>query len=203
VKPRPWLIALPFALGCVPGKAGNGLQCVASDAIDPMEQQAKYDPYERSRFFSDGRAMRRPPAGTVAREAPPATGLEATGLVDGGYATSIPLVLTRSMLDRGRDRFDIYCAACHGIVGDGVSVVAAKMELRPPPSLVGGDAATFPPGRVFQVATEGYGLMPSYRAQLTLEDRWAVVAYVHALVESQNARVASAPTGVQQQLGAR
>src|SRR5262249_31331054 len=150
---------------CTPGRAGNGLQCVASDTVDPMERQARYDPYAKNSFFSDERAMRTPPSGAVSREAPSRFGPIATGIEKGAYLTVVPIPLTRELLPTGGDRFDVFSAACHGLVGDGESVVAAKMALRPPPALVSGRIAAFPPGRIFQVATEGFGMMPSYRAE--------------------------------------
>jgi len=197
---RPWVLFVPILFGCTPGKAGNGLQCVGSESIDPMENQAKYDPYEQNAFFSDRRAMRTPPKGAISREAPEERGPTATGTNDAGFLSSIPFAVTREFLMVGRERFDIFCAACHGLVGDGESVVAARMALRPPPSLVGGRVASFSPGRIFHVATEGYGMMPSYRAVLNQRERWAVAAYVRALVESQNAPLASAPVAVRAKL---
>jgi mono/diheme cytochrome c family protein len=200
VKRRAWIPLVPILFGCTPGKGGNGLQCVASEAIDPMENQAKYDPYEKNAFFADRRAMRMPPEGAVSREASPEHGSSATGESDAGFLSSVPFPVTRDLLAQGRERFDIFCAACHGLVGDGESVVAAQMALRPPPSLVGGRIASFPPGRVFHVATDGYGMMPSYRAVLSPRERWAVAAYVRALVESQNAPIAAAPAAARAKL---
>jgi mono/diheme cytochrome c family protein len=188
-------LLIPVALGCTPSRTGNGLQCVPSDAIDPMERQIKYDPYEGNAFFSDGRAMRSPPKGAVSRESRADDGPMASGVTDAGFVTTFPVPVTRDLLVLGRKNFDVICAACHGLVGDGVSVVAAQMSLRPPPSLVAGPIAQFPPGRIFQVATDGYGLMPSYRARLDVRERWAVAAYVRALVNSQNAPATSAPPG--------
>jgi mono/diheme cytochrome c family protein len=91
--------------------------------------------------------------------------------------------VTRQLLELGRKRFDITCGTCHGPVGDGNSIVATQMSLRPPPSLH--KYSDRPPGYIFDVITKGFGLMASYAADMTVEERWAVVAYVRALQLSQ------------------
>ncbi len=107
------------------------------------------------------------------------------------YAKTIPLPVTRQLLELGRKRFDITCATCHGPVGDGNSIVATQMSLRPPPSLHKySDRA---PGYIFEVITKGFGLMASYAAEMTIEERWAVVAYVRALQLSQGATLDHIP----------
>jgi mono/diheme cytochrome c family protein len=90
-------------------------------------------------------------------------------------------VLTRALIDRGRDRFDRFCAPCHGIAGDSDSDVARAMTLRRPPPLVDDVARRFPDDRIYFVIEHGYGMMPSYAVALAPADRWAVIAYVHAL----------------------
>jgi mono/diheme cytochrome c family protein len=100
----------------------------------------------------------------------------------------------------GRTRFEIHCAICHGLVGDGVSLVATQMSLRPPPNLH--QLRNPGPGHVFQVVSEGFGLMPPYAAQLTPRERWAVVAYLQALQRSQAGTLADAPPDIQQKLRA-
>lgn len=176
--------------------------CTTAD-IDPMEHQPKVKPYAASTLFADGRAMRQPPAGTVPRERP----LEGPGVAASAAAlaaedvTALPVPLTRTLLERGRNRFDIYCATCHGLVGDGDSVVADKMALRVPPSLHTPHARGLTVGALYRVIAEGYGVMPSYRAELPLADRWAVVAYVQALQRSQNARPTDVPEAERPKLG--
>ena len=102
------------------------------------------------------------------------------------------------MLQTGRKRFEIICATCHGLVGDGRSLVARNMSLRPPPSLH--DYASRPDGYIYQVITRGFGLMPSYSAELPVEERWAVVAYVRALQLSQRSNLAASPPAVRARL---
>ena len=170
--------------------------CTTAD-IDPMERQPKLKPYAQSPLFADGRAMRQPPAGTISRERPldvPQPAESAPG------DPRLPIALTAALLDRGRDRFDIYCATCHGLLGDGDSVVADKMSQRLPTSLHQPRVRDLAPGPLFRIIDEGYGLMPSYRSELSVIDRWAVVAYVRALQRSQHARLADVPQPLRQQL---
>jgi len=103
----------------------------------------------------------------------------------------LPLPVTRELLALGRHHFDVACAVCHGLVGDGESLVARNMSLRAPPSLH--LKAQNPDGWFYQVIAQGFGLMPSYASHLTVEERWAVVAYLRALQLSQAARLDTVP----------
>ena len=116
-----------------------------------------------------------------------------SGIVEGAYVDRVPLPLSREALEVGRARFETFCAACHGMTGDGNSVVARNMTLRKPPSLVSPTVRAFPPGRVFQVISEGYGLMRPYRDELPIEERWAVVAYLSALQKSRGVPLDALP----------
>lgn len=208
---RLWPLALLLAAG--PG-------CTSPD---PMQQQPRYDPYEESRFFADKRTMRTPPEDTVPQERRRAREPLTTGRSGGGFVEQLPVPLTKDLMQRGRERFEIYCSPCHGLLANGQGPVARIFAQRPPPALIlrGGVAqdvtasgvpfvpsrarsdATglrFPPGYYFAVMTEGYGLMGSYAGELSVEDRWAVVAYLRALAFSQNAPVASAPPDIQRRL---
>ncbi len=111
-----------------------------------------------------GRCDLTPPEGIVAMDPPAA-----------------PPPLTRALMVRGRDRFERICAACHGLAGDGQSQVARAMTLRRPPSLVDGAAAQLTDERIVTAMTTGYGLMPAYRALLSVPDRYAVLHYIRAL----------------------
>ncbi|HEY8211576.1 MAG TPA: cytochrome c [Myxococcaceae bacterium] len=177
---------LAAALALLPG-------CTCStDVFQRMEAQPKYLPYQESGLFEDGRAMRAPPEGTVPREVLKRSPLPAGGKTpEGAVITRIPLAVTAEVMARGQKRFDIYCATCHGLLGDGDSMVARNMSVRPPPSLH--DFAGKPVGWYFDVITQGYGLMPSYRQELSTEDRWAVVAYLLALQRSQRTPLEQAP----------
>jgi cytochrome c len=151
-----------------------------------MLLQPRYEPYGPSTFFDDGMAMRPQIEGTVARGEPLGPDELVHGEADGKDVVQIPLHVTREFVVEGRRSFDTVCAACHGLLGDGKSVVASKMQDRPPPSLHEPAIAAFPVGRLFRVITEGYGLMMPMGTLLSLRERWAVVAYVKALTLSQS-----------------
>lgn len=161
--------------------------------LERMIDQERVDVYEQSRVFEDRMAMQVPPEGTIPRSRNLAYGPEATGIQDGRYIQQIPIPVTRELLERGRDRFSIFCAACHGVLGNGASKVAENMALRPPPSLLDPPVSGYLPGRLFTIITDGYGLMPSYAVELSRTDRWAVIAYVQALKLSQHANVNELP----------
>jgi hypothetical protein len=147
-----------------------------------MMAQQKLEPQEASRFFADGRGMRVPPAGTVPVERITGEPERTAGVTaDGRYVASLPVALERPLLERGRDRFAIFCAPCHGVIGDGDSDVAENMTLRRPPSFHDAALRAYPPGRIFAAISRGYGLMPSYASVLSVDDRWAVVAFIGAL----------------------
>jgi mono/diheme cytochrome c family protein len=166
------------------------LALTACPALDPMQRQAKYKAYQESSATPDGLAMRHPPAGTVPYQAPLEPALVKGRGLDGKPLPVMPVKLDAALLSRGRTRFDTSCAVCHGVLGDGESQVALNMSLRRPPSLhLYRDR---PDGYIFQVISEGFGLMPAYN-HLSVEDRWAIVAYVRALQLSQHATVDQVP----------
>lgn len=158
-----------------------------------MKQQPKALPYRENAFFEDERVMRPPPPGTVPRDRRGKDRFFLTGrdTPDGGFVESIPLPLTHEVVEGGRKSFDIHCATCHGLLGDGNSQVARNMALHPPPSLL--DLPPYPDGYYYDVISVGYGLMPAYGEKLTPGQRWAVVAYVRALQASQRARLEDVP----------
>ena len=146
-----------------------------------MISQPKLQPFGATTLYADGVAMRPVPAGTIARERIANVQLREGRDDHGQPVTAVPLPITRALLERGRQRFDILCATCHGIAGDGESVVAYDMQLRRPPSLHEPRIIALTPGAMYRVIVDGYGLMPSYSTMLDLDDRWAVVAYVRTL----------------------
>ncbi|MCG5054595.1 MAG: cytochrome c [Myxococcales bacterium] len=175
----------PFigALGAV--ALGSSLSgCLNEDLFNPMaDKQPKFSPYKQTDLYKDGLTMRTPPAGTVPRQRltlqPAVTTGRVTTPEGEKYVTSIPVQVDEKLMLEGRKRYDITCGTCHGPLGDGDSPVAHQMALKPPPSLH--DFADRPPGYIFEVASEGHGLMAAYKAELTVRERWAVVAYVRAL----------------------
>jgi mono/diheme cytochrome c family protein len=157
-----------------------------------MYDQAKYKPLGESNFFADKRASRPLPEGTVARgwlraDQKLAQGKEGHRLVD-----VLPVPLTRELLARGRERFNIYCSPCHDRTGGGRGMVVRR-GYQPPPSLHIERLRDAPVGHFFDVMTNGLGAMPDYASQIELSDRWAIAAYVKALQLSQNAPVSDVP----------
>ncbi len=174
------------------------LGLAACPRLDPMQRQQKYKAYQASEFYEDGLAMRQPPPDTVpyrsAQDLALATGLAA----DGRPLPASPVAFDAAVLARGKAKFEIYCAVCHGVLGDGESQVALNMSLRPPPSLHAYREVS--DGYIFRVITQGFGLMPSYAYALTSEERWAVVGYVRALQLSQYAGLDQLPPGARERL---
>lgn len=156
------------------------LSCRTRDTLvdpDPHLERMLYQP----KVVPYGAPMMQPPDGTLPASASLDGPEVRTGAKDGAWLERIPVPVDRPMIEHGRRDFDRYCAACHGILGDGQSVVADKMALRRPKNLTDADAREYPPGRVFQAIRQGYGLMPSYAVQISERDAWGVVAYVRAL----------------------
>ncbi|MFY1826356.1 c-type cytochrome [Myxococcus fulvus] len=170
---------------------------VPSEFLQRMEHQAKYEYYEASDFWADGRAMRQPPAHTIPRERfasvpeikdPIARQTAVTGRTNGQPVATIPVMVDQALLTLGQRKYNIVCSQCHGVLGDGNSVVAENMALRLPPSLL--ELETKPAGHFYTAINEGYGVMPSFSGELDVRERWAVVAYVRALQEARNIRTA-------------
>jgi mono/diheme cytochrome c family protein len=174
------------------------LLAAGCSVLDPMMEQQKVKPYRESDFFGDGISMRPAPEGAVSTERVVAPEVAAGRNPDGTPVARIPIPVTRQLLETGRKRFEIVCGTCHGLLGDGKSLVARNMSLRPPPSLH--DNPSRPDGYYYQVVSQGFGLMASYAGELDVEERWAVVAYLRALQLSQRARLALAPPEVRARL---
>jgi mono/diheme cytochrome c family protein len=197
-----------LALGVTVSSSG----CWDENILDPMaDRQPRAGRYKESAFYDDGLSMQAPPEGTVPRERVTGNGPMASGRLPDGpiqpngeplprYLTAIPVPVNKELLALGRKRFDITCATCHGPLGDGNSIVATQMALRPPPSLVDQKYVTKPSGYLFEVATKGFGLMASYAAELDVNERWAVVAYIRALQLAQNASIEDVPPGKRAEL---
>ncbi len=181
------------------GPLGLLLVLTACPRLDPMQRQQKYKAYQASEYYADGLAMRQPPAGTVRYGSAVGEALATGAGADGKPLARIPVELTAELLTLGRKRFDVQCALCHGVLGDGESQVAINMSLRRPPSLH--EFRDLPDGYIFQVVSRGFGLMPSYANELPIRDRWAVVAYVRALQLSQHATLDQVPPDARDRLG--
>jgi hypothetical protein len=164
-----------------------------------MHDQPRYKPLAESDFFEDGRASRPQVPGTVARGQLRTEAHLYTGKIDGELATTLPFPVTRAVLERGRERYDIYCTPCHDRVGSGQGMIVRR-GFRRPPSLHIDRLRQVPVAHFFEVISNGFGAMLDYAAQLTPDDRWAVAAYMRALQLSQYATLADVPADVQPQL---
>ncbi len=191
--------------------AFSGLGCDENILDQMADRQPRATRYKESHFYADGLSMRAPPEGTVPQERITVnprltTGHDPDGPIQSNaeplpnYVATVPVPVSRKLLELGRKRFDITCATCHGPVGDGNSIVATQMSLRPPPSLH--KYTTKPAGYIYEVITKGFGLMASYAAELTVEERWAVVAYLRALQLSQSTPLGALPPEIRRELEA-
>lgn len=165
-----------------------------------MDNQPKYKAQSSSEFFDNGSAMRLPVVGTVARgdlreDDAYFTGKDGSGL----FVSHVPTAITMASLKRGRERFDIYCAPCHGRTGEGRGIMV-QYKYAPPPSYHIERIRTMPDGEIFNVISNGVRNMPGYKHQIPVDDRWAIVGYLRALQRSQNATIKDLPKGAQDSL---
>ena len=218
-------------------RAGAILVAVlAAGCQQKMADQPAYRPLEPSTFFADGQSARPLPRGVVAREWAASTDPTTSGLKPefrrgpaspagdpaanpntpppgapsdpSKFADEFPFELTRADLDRGQERYTIFCAICHGPLGDGTGKIPERGYVRPPnyytdPSrgFARYDKAVLlrdvPVGYLFEVITRGYGAMPRYGPQIAAADRWRIAAYVRALQLSRHASLADLPASEQ------
>jgi mono/diheme cytochrome c family protein len=205
------LLALALGVGSLAG-------CREQSSEDPpvllernMYDQERYNPESYSQFFNDHRTMRTPVEGTVARDRYEDDPEIATGLLADktGYVLTVPQTFVQrsggmeKLLARGQERFNIYCAPCHGATGDGKGMVVCKRDkvtdpcqsrgFAPLPTYSDPRLRQMPDGQVFATITHGVRSMPAYGPQVPVADRWAIVSYVRALQLSQMAQATPQP----------
>jgi len=163
--------------------------------INPnMDQQERFEAQEANPFFADGRAMRLPVNGTVARGFLKDDDAYWTGKTASGSWTDIPVPVTMELLERGRDRYDIYCSVCHGLSGDGKGIImTGGYGFVPAPTYHSDYLRAQPDGYFYDVLKNGVRSMAGYGSQVPVQDRWAIVAYARALQRSQYADIADVP----------
>lgn len=159
-----------------------------------MHIQPYYRPMAKSDFFEDGRSARMPVEGTVARGDLREDNYFYTAKIGNAIGDYMPFPVTAEVLARGRERFNITCAPCHGRVGDGLGFIPTR-GFRQPPSFHIDRLRKVPIGYFFDVDTNGFGVMPDYAAQVAVRDRWCIAAYIRALQLSQNAPASAIPAG--------
>lgn len=176
---KAWLVVLAATLG-------------ASACRQDMHNQPRYKTFAATNFFGDGRSERPTIPDTVARGQLHLDEARYTGKVNGKDIDYFPIQITRADLQRGQERFNIYCSPCHGRLGNGHGMVVAR-GLRQPPNYLDPRLVDAPVGHFFDVMTNGYGAMYSYASRVANDDRWRIAAYIRALQLSQNAPPNLAP----------
>ncbi|MEM1041566.1 MAG: cytochrome c [Bacteroidota bacterium] len=173
-----------------------------------MDFQEYFEPQEANPFFADNSAMRQPVPGTVKR-----TGLRTTEnapyyagrTADGALVETIPMEVSEEVLLRGQERYNIYCSVCHGEAGDGQGIIMTGnggqgYGYTPAPSYHTDASRAYPDGYFYDAIANGIRSMPSYAHQVSVPDRWAIVAYIRALQRSQNAAAEDVPEPIRAQL---
>ncbi len=200
-----WSVALAALLAMLP------LACVARaryahtskpriHIIQDMDNQPRFKAQQANPLFADGRAMRRAVEGTIARGTLRDDEHLYAGLVRGEWAAAPPMPVDAALLERGRERFEIFCAPCHGLDGYGKGMVSRRADRLqegtwvPPLSFHDAAVRARPDGHLFNTITHGIRTMPAYGRQVPAADRWAIVSYLRALQKSQAAPLADVPS---------
>jgi cytochrome c553 len=157
-----------------------------------MHDAPRYEPLEASTFFPDGRASRTLVANTVPRGLLREDELLYTGKSDGKLVDLFPMAVTQSVMERGAERYKVFCAPCHGPSGEGNGMIVQR-GFRQPPSYHDPRLVEAPAGYYFDVMTNGFGAMQDYAAQVPVTDRWAIAAYIRALQMARRGTVADVP----------
>lgn len=174
--------------------------------IQDMDFQPKYKAQATSPLFADGRAARLPVAGTVAFDQLEANAALYTGKQGEQWVSEFPIAVDTATMKRGQERFNIYCAPCHGLTGEGDGVTAQRAIRRaepswvPPLSVHVDSVRQQPIGQLFNTITNGVRTMPAYASQIAAEDRWAIILYIQALQRSQHTTLEDVPADMRSKL---
>lgn len=183
------------------GVAATGLVgCRGYESEEPpvhlnpnLDSQPRYDPQSESKFYEDRRTMRQPVEGTVAKGALHENEAVAYGRVGDRYVLKLPVQVTPQLLERGQERYDIFCTPCHDKTGSGNGLVVQRGYPQAT-NLHDERVRKMTDGQLYSAIANGVRNMPSYGAQIPIDDRWAIVAYVRALEISQNATLEDVPS---------
>jgi mono/diheme cytochrome c family protein len=214
--PRPIIYFLLFlvALSLIPmgmvykSRSAGQRTTPRIQVVYDMDQQFSFKAQQENPFFADGMAMRGQIEGTVARGMLRENPVLFTGTTDGDtmWVEAIPLTVTRELMDRGQDRFDVFCAPCHGLSGNGngpVNIRATELAegtWTPPTDVATQTVIDQPVGHIYNTIKNGIRNMPAYGPQISPEDRWAIVAYVRAIQASRGADIGDLPADARKQL---
>ncbi|HUJ11727.1 MAG TPA: cytochrome c [Verrucomicrobiae bacterium] len=169
-----------------------GALLLAGCDLQDMYEQPEYKPLEESKFFSDDKSARPLVEDTVARGELRTNEVFFAGKSGTNYVTELPLPLTRELLLRGRERYDIFCSPCHDRTGHGNGMIVQR-GFAQPPSFHIDRLRGEPIGYFYNVMTHGFGKMSDYASQVPPEDRWAIAAYIRALQFSEHAPLQDVP----------
>lgn len=165
-----------------------------------MDFQTHFGPQQRADFWPDGRSMRPRVEGTLARGSLRLDSHRYEGRIADAHATTLPMELTEQLLDRGQERYDIFCTPCHGVAGHGDAAIPSRSNWIVP-SLHAERARSMPVGELYDIVANGVNTMPGYAAQIGVDDRWAIAAYVRALQVSQGMTRDQLPADVAATIG--
>lgn len=174
--------------------AAMSAMLVLAGCRQDMHDQPKFFPQRGTTFYADGRSARPQVENTVARSQGNEGSYFYTGLVGGKEGDGLPVELTPAVMQRGQERYNIYCTPCHSRVGNGDGMIVQR-GYRPAGNFHTDRLRNAPLGHFFAVMTNGYGAMPEYASQIPPEDRWAIAAYIRALQLSQNAKQTDVASG--------
>ncbi len=183
-------LLLISAVGCSRGQQSERTPIHLNPNMDIQE---KYLAQGESKFFANGSNMRLPVEGTISLENLRNDDAFFRGMNSKGeFIKKMPVEITMQLLDRGEQRFNIYCSPCHSRLGDGKGIMVSRGYV-PPPSFHTDLIRNMPDGQIFDVITHGIRNMPAYRYQVPPADRWAIIAYIRALQRSQDATIKDIP----------
>ncbi len=168
--------------------------CLLAGCRQDMHNQPKFYPQRSTTFYADGRSARPQVENTVARNQLRQDAYFDTGLQDGKEGDGFPLPLTPALLQRGQEKYNVFCTPCHSRVGNGAGMIVQR-GYRPAGNFHTDRLRQAPLGHFYSVIANGYGAMPEYGSQVNAADRWAIVAYIRALQLSQSATAADVPVG--------
>jgi len=182
------------SLFAIAGLCALGFTGCENTLRQDMANQPRQNPLSPSEFFADGRSERPAVENTVVRGS-----LQDDSLSVPKDSNAFPLPISEELLERGQQRYGIFCTPCHGIQGDGLGMVAMR-GMKHPPSYHQERLRNVPNGYLYDVVTNGFGAMYGYSAQIPPRDRWAIVAYLRALQLSRNAPVGQLPADLREKL---
>lgn len=214
--PRPifYILAVVVALSLIPvgliyKSHQSGKNQPRIQVVYDMDQQFSFKAQQENEFFADGVAMRGMPEGTVARGLLRDDDALYRGMdADSVFVTAFPLPVTAELVNRGQERYDIFCATCHAPSGNGQSLVHLRAQglgegtWTPPSDLTSDAIAEREVGHIYNTITNGIRTMPAYGSMIPPEDRWAITAYVRALQLSRKATIDDVPADVRSALTA-